>query len=135
MAFDLAGAKKSFFDRKAVIDAADRATKAALSKFGAFVRRRAQTSIKKRKAVSPPGSPPSGHTGTLRRLIFFAFDPGRKSVVIGPVLNKSGPSAPKALEHGGAGKGGKTYRARPFMAPAMLAELPNAPKGFKDLIR
>jgi len=102
---------------------ASRATRKVLSKFGAFVRRGAKSSIRNRKATSAPGSPPSSHVGTLKRLIFFAYDPGRKSVVIGPTpFNTSEGVAPPLLEYGGTTvirRRGKvrtaTYRPCPFM--------------------
>lgn len=59
----LEAAKGNFFDRKAVLAAVDKATLRVLSKFGAFVRRRAKSSIRKRKKASPPGQPPSSHSG------------------------------------------------------------------------
>ena len=133
MPFDIETTKAFFFDRAAVERAVDNGTRRALSKFGAFVRQRARTSIRKRKATSKPGSPPSSHEGSLRRLILFAYDPGRKSVVIGPAL----------LEYGGTvartGRDGNMrvlhYRPRPYMNPAFRAELPKAPLMFKDMIR
>lgn len=134
MAFDVKSIQKTFFDRKAVTDAIDRATKAALSKFGAFVRQRAKTSIRKRKAISAPGSPPSSHEGSLKRLIYFGYDAVRQSVVIGPVPKTGGAEAPALLEYGGTGKRG-TYAARPFMRPAFAAELHNAPEKFRVLIK
>ena len=146
--FTIKAAKEGFFDRKKVIDAMDKATRKALSKFGAFVRRRAQTSIRKRRAVSEPGSPPSSHVGTLRKAIFFSYDPGRKSVVIGPTLLNGRPargvSVPSLLEHGGEvpgsiGADGKArllrYRPRPFMRPAFEAELPNVSAAFWGSIK
>lgn len=117
--------KSIFFNPSAVIDLAQKRQDAALAKIGAFIRRRAQTSIRYRKASSPPGSPPSAHrssrytrertnkrTGAvtrqnaspLRDLIFFALDRGRRSVVIGPVVfggSDSGGIAPRVLEEGG----------------------------------
>lgn len=143
MGFDVKAVQKNFFDRKAVIAAIDRDLKKALSKFGAFVRTRARSSIRKApravvngkrtkaQAVSPPGRPPYSHTGDLKRFIYFSFDPVRKSVVIGPVLKAGGGEAPALLEYGGAGRKGK-YAARPYMRPAFAAELPNAPKGFRS---
>lgn len=132
---------KFFLDRAAVRNAIDRGTRRALSRFGAFVRTRARSSIRKRRAVSKPGSPPSSHEGSLRRLLLFAFDPAQKSVVIGPALFKNG-EAPALLEHGGtvvrqtkAGPKRFVYRARPYMGPAFRAELPKAPQLFKDMIR
>jgi hypothetical protein len=127
--------KQMFFDTKAVMGAVDRATRKVLSKFGAFVRTAAKHSIRKRKAVSQPGSPPSSHAGHLRRLIFFGYDPTRKSVVIGPTPFRSEAEAPPLLEYGGravrANRKGKkvvaTYRPRPFMGPAFEAEKPKLP--------
>ena len=121
--------KQFQFFTKELLDATDKGTKRALSKFGAFVRQRAKSSIRKRKKISAPGSPPSSHTGKLKRAIFFGFDKERNSVVVGPVLFSS-TNAPEKLEKGVGG-----YRARPFMTPAFAAELPNAPKVFKDQIR
>jgi hypothetical protein len=130
-------ARASFFDREAVIKAMDRATRKALSKAGAFVRTRARSSVRKRKAVSEPGSPPSDHGGALKRLLFFAWDAQSRSVVVGPVPFEAArstgqrPRAPEALEEGGpvtaTTRRGKRlnllYRARPFMGPALEAEV------------
>ena len=117
-----------FFD-KDLRTATDRGVKRALSKFGAFVRTRAKSSIRKRKKISEPGSPPSSHTGKLKRLIFFGYDAKNYSVVVGPVLFGS-KRAPEKLEFGVAG-----YKARPFMRPALEKELRNAPECFRDQIR
>jgi len=92
--------KKGFFDRKGVADKASAAGKAALSRFGSFTRRRAKSSIRDSKKSALPGKPPRSHKGDLRRLIYFAYDSGRQSVVIGPVKFRRG-EAPPLLEHGG----------------------------------
>lgn len=147
MSWDLARVKELFFDSEKVLRAADAGTRRALSKFGAFVRRRARSSIRQRKAISAPGSPPSSHKGTLKRSILFAYDPGRRSVVIGPLqAGKSGEGA-RALEEGGAvrvvtergaalRKGRPLqYRARPFMGPAFRAELSDLGRFFKGCVR
>lgn len=134
--------KALFFDRDRVLKAADRMTRKALSKGGAFIRRRARSSIRKRKGVSNPGSPPSSHTGRLRNAILFAYDPARKSVVIGPhQAGKSGRGA-AVLEQGGSQvvvglrKGRPlSYRARPFMGPALDAEKPKLAAQFKGMFR
>ena len=76
--------KTMFFDRRAVIDAIGRANVKVLSRAGAFIQRRAKSSIRKRKRASRPGEPPSSHVGTLRNLIYFGFDTGTRSVVVGP---------------------------------------------------
>ncbi|HOM77081.1 MAG TPA: hypothetical protein PLE88_11240, partial [Anaerohalosphaeraceae bacterium] len=56
-----------FFDSPKVIRAVDKSTRKVLSRFGAFVRRTAKQSIRKRKKSSTPGTPPSSHTGLLKR--------------------------------------------------------------------
>ncbi len=88
--------------------------------------------------------PPSSHTGTLKKFLFFGYDPDRRSVVIGPVVvpGKSG-KAPSALEHGGkvtitAGAAqGQTVEIepRPFMGPAFTKELPGVPSLWRDSIK
>lgn len=137
-----AKAKNLFFDKKAVSDLLDARSRKTLSRAGAFVRQRAKTSIRKRKAVSAPGSPPSSHAGHLKRLIWFAYDPHARAVVIGPVRFKEG-EAPRLLEFGGKGsvkrKSGKTvsanYRARPFMGPALEKELPQLPSHWAKSVK
>ncbi len=131
--------KQMFFDRKAVTSRVDRATRKVLSRFGAFVRTGARHSIRKRKATSAPGEPPSSHTGLLRKFIFFGYDRDRRSVVIGPQrLNQKVGDAPHALEYGGTStvvEGLRSRRkkrrikvaARPFMGPAFEREQPKLP--------
>lgn len=130
MGFDFAAVRGAFFDSGKVASLVDRKQRAAFSKFGAFVRRRAKSSIRKRKKPSEPGSPPSSHVGTLSKLLFFSFDARTKSVVVGPVPFGRGV-APRALENGGPsnkivrrGLRAIRIRPRPFMVPAMQAELP-----------
>ncbi len=145
--------KLLFFDAPQVQREVGAATRRALSRAGAFIRRRAKTSIRKRKKVSQPGNPPHSHAGHLRRLIFFAYDPAGQTVVIGPVPFRK-DEAPRLLEFGGVttrrpGSAGRTrwgtpiatyrdwgprmvYRKRPFMGPAMEAEVPNLPGFFRN---
>jgi len=140
--FKLSDTKRLFFDRPKVMAATDKAERAALSKMGAFVRRRAQTSIRPRKEPSRPGEPPHGHgEQLLRRNIYFVYEPRRRSVVIGPIrLNKVG-TAPEALEHGGLSRvGGRQPRivridARPYMGPAMIAEQAKAAPLWRNAVR
>ena len=88
--------KQNFFDKATVIGAVDKATRQVLSKFGAFVRQAARSSIRKRKGVSSPGSPPSSHTGELKRFIWFAYEPGEQNVVVGPIkLSSKSGEAPR----------------------------------------
>ena len=135
--------KQLFFDRRAVTSRVAPATRKVLSKFGAFVRRTAKGSIRNRRAAAPPGSPPSSHTGLLKKFIFFGYDPGRESVVIGPTrLDRRGQGeAPSLLEHGGQttlvrrGKRKRaTYRARPYMGPAFEKAQPKLPAMWRDSV-
>ncbi len=135
-------AKGSFFDREKVKRSVDAGTRRVFSKFGAFVRQRAKTSIRKRKGTSPPGTPPYSHVGLLRKFILFAYDPQRKSVVIGPALTKEESEAPRLLEHGGdtvleiEGKARRVrYRSRPFMGPAFEQEQKQLPGLWRDSVR
>ena len=137
-------AKTMFFDRAKIKKKVDARTRKVLSKFGAFVRQTARKSIRKRKDSSAPGKPPSSHTGTLKKFLFFGYDANRRSVVIGPVVvsGKSG-KAPPALEHGGkvtitAGAAqGKTttIEPRPFMKPAFDKELSGLSNLWRDSIK
>jgi hypothetical protein len=135
-------AQAAFFDRQKVTKAVSRSERRVLSKFGAFVRRGAKSSIRKRKSVSQPGRPPSSHTGLLRKMIFFVYEPSRSSVVIGPIELNRGTDAPRLLEHGGqvVRRQGKqrtrmVYRPRPFMGPALERELPKLPAMWRDSVR
>ncbi|MGH7130060.1 MAG: hypothetical protein ACREIV_15925 [Planctomycetaceae bacterium] len=135
-------AKGLFFDQPAVMNAVDRAERKVLSRFGAFVRRGARSSIRKRKAVSQPGSPPSSHVGLLKRNIFFVYEPERSNVVIGSILLNKGTDAPALLEHGGTVTRRRkkkrvrmTYRPRPFMGPAFEREKPKLPAMWRDSVR
>ena len=135
--------KQMFFDRKSVTSRVDKAARKVLSKFGAFVRTGAKHSIRKRKTVSEPGSPPSSHVGLLRKLIYFGYDPGRKSVVIGPTPLHGTAEAPPLLEYGGKarrrGRKGRlvtaTYKARPFMGPAFEREKPKLPAMWANSVK
>ena len=139
--------KEMFFDRGKVRRKTDSATRRVLGKFGAFVRRAARSSIRRRKRTSAPGEPPSSHTGLLRKFIFFGYDAERRSVVIGPQrLNQKVGDAPHALEHGGIstvveGLRGKRKKrrvklaARPYMGPAFEQEQPKLPAMWRDSVK
>lgn len=91
-----------FFDRTNVIKRVGQQRARFLNRAGAMVRLTARRSIRKSKGTSAPGEPPKSHgQHLLRSKIFYALDPRRNDVVIGPVkLNKPG-TAPATLEHGG----------------------------------
>ena len=152
--------KKMFFDRAAVIAKVDPATRKALSKFGAFVRTTARRSIKNapfikpkekgvertdfRKRYSKPGNPPYSRTGKLKKFISFAYDPAKRSVVIGPEIlpGKRKAIAPPILEYGGVttvkfGKKTRTarYSSRPYMTPAFNKEQRKLPEIWRDSVK
>jgi hypothetical protein len=121
--------KTLFFDKPTVLRAVDKAKRAVLSKAGAFIRTTAKHSIRTKKGSAPPGQPPHSHEGSLRRLIYFGYDPATDSVVVGPVGFKR-TGAPHVLEFGGKTeiqrrRRGKVVRTRvsidqrPFMGRAM----------------
>jgi hypothetical protein len=140
--------KGEFFNAEKVIKELDAAKRKVLSKFGAFVRQTARSSIRpigKKGEPSPPGSPPKSREGSLKRLIVFAYEPDRDNVVIGPLLRGgvSELNTPARLEFGGSFTvtrltrerrrlgiiRGKRYvtEARPFMRPAFMREMTKMP--------
>lgn len=137
--------KDMFFDRAAVIGAVDAAKRKVLSKAGAFIRTAARTSIRKRKASAPAGSPPHSHEGSLRKLILFGYDRNSDAVVVGPVGFKNS-TAPNVLEYGGPAivtrrrgerRESRTVKiaARPYMGPALDRERPKLPLLWRNSVR
>lgn len=137
--WELSKMRWMFFDRPAVQRAVDKATRQVLSRFGAFVRTRARSSIRRAKGTSRPGRPPYAHTGLIKQIL-FGYEPERKSVVIGPIrLNQKTGDALPALEYGGRSRvetGVRrrrrlertvTIRPRPFMGPAFIEEQKQLP--------
>jgi len=95
------GSCRFFFDRPGILSQVDASTAAVLSKFGAYVMTAARNSIRRRKDVSEPGSPPTNRLGTLKRFIFFVYSPELHSVLIGPESFGGAVPVPGILEHGG----------------------------------
>ena len=109
-----------FFDSRKLIDLVTKAKRKVMSGQGAFVRRKAKSSLKRGSKSwgverhSNPGQPPlvDSRRSDLRRLIFFVYDPIDEDVVIGPVgistrgqrmtTNEFGKTTPQRLEEGGA---------------------------------
>ncbi len=141
--------RENFFDSERVMKALSEGQRRKLSKFGAFVQRRAKTSIRPaavenrteiRKAKkrgqhvtiryrpSRPGEPPRSRKGELKKLILFGYDPIQRDVLIGPTLVAGRASeTPARMEFGGEFVHKKSRKvikveARPFMRPAMEAE-------------
>jgi hypothetical protein len=139
--------KANFFDPDKVIKAVDKAMYRKLSRFGAFVRTRSRSSIRKRKAVSEPGTPPTNRTGLLKKFIYFAYDEQTKTVIIGPAAFREGASVPELLEYGGRGTVSKyirrrgqdlvqgIWKPRPYMRPAYDEELPAFLATLKDSVK
>lgn len=153
--------KAAFFDAEKIKSALDAGLRGTLSQAGAFVQRRAKSSIRnapridvrtgqvtrKRKnvetrpATAPPGHPPYSHEGSLRRRILFGYDTESRSEIIGPAFFKTG-RVRELLEHGGDAtlrtKSGKTrqvhYRGNAFMRPAGEAETPKFRALLKGMI-
>ena len=80
--------KDWFFDRRNLEFSLARAEIRAMSKVGAFVRKRARSSLRRRRKPSEPGQPPSVHStddvATLKNIL-FGYDPHIHGVVVGPV--------------------------------------------------
>jgi hypothetical protein len=107
--------KSFFFDRLKVQRAIDKATAKNLSKAGAYIMRTARGLIRsagKKGLPSKPGKPPKNRTGLLRDRILFAYEPDRRSVIVGPEATNqvffSGDgkpvtgTVPGVLEYGGS---------------------------------
>jgi len=89
-------------------------------------------------ASSKPGDPPVYHTKAIK-VISFAVDPRRHSVIIGPEkLPRAYPDEAMLLEYGGTttrkGRGAK-YRARPFMRPAAVAGYDEAIRKWRNSLK
>lgn len=97
--------KRFYFDRKAVADIVGKDAAKSLGRAGAFVQRRARSSLRRRKKTSNAGQPPSVHSqdsyATLKN-IQFQFVPASMSVFVGPVLlnGSSGTPVPGLHERG-----------------------------------
>jgi hypothetical protein len=166
LSVQIQGIRATFFSAELEKRVAIGVTK-SLSKCGAFVRTASKSSLRYAKKSAGPGSPPKVHrtnsfkrtsvnrkTGAsitrqvspLKDLIYFAFDPVRESVVVGPMEFKSRKNrsykVPAILEGGGTVTGitpaGKTeqrkYRGNPFMKPALDKEMPKFQQQFANLM-
>ena len=109
----------SFFDRDAVIEELSELEWVVFSKFGAYLRQRAMTSIRKgnkKGDASAPGTPPRSHDvragkngrakHLLRAMLFFGYDLDAKTLVVGPAtqlvtaLNAVGRNLAVVLDQG-----------------------------------
>ena len=159
------GTEASFFDSEKVIRLAQRGTIRSLSRCGAYVRTESKSSIRYAQKSATPGQPPrakrggmsrtttkkDGSTKTrsvspLKELIYFAYDPVGKSVVVGPQDFKNRATktyrVPTVLESGGSVTArtptgrvvSRRYAGNPFMAPALRRVQAKFPSFFNNLL-
>ena len=132
------GAKVAKAVRKAAWD--------ALRRLGFLVRAKAQEEIKDEAGPSTPPDPPHTHKhqttkrgkprklGQLPQSILYGTpDDGPPSVIIGPSVNVVG-TVGAVLEKGGERKGDE-YEPRPFMGPALAAEVGELPGLLADKLK
>jgi hypothetical protein len=102
---------KFLFDKQGkqrIFAGVDKVQARNLSKNGGMIRTTARRSMRRRKKASAPGTPPSAHTKSpqfprgplLKDRLFFQYDSGTRSVVVGPE-KLGGSRAPGVLETGG----------------------------------
>lgn len=121
---------KIIFREQAVLTPVEKAKIRYVSQVGAFIRRDARSSMRRRKTPSPPGKPPRVVDGLLKKFLFFIVDrQDPVAVTIGPSSFGEGFDAPRALEFGGVVTRNVYARrrlrsmqvrleARPYMQPA-----------------
>ena len=102
----------------------------ALRRLGFLVRSKAQQSISNEKGPSAAGTPPHTHPGRgkgqlPKSILYGTVDEGSPSIIIGPSVNVVG-TVGRVLEEGGTRFNDK-YQPRPFMAPALAAEIGDLP--------
>ena len=101
--------KKWFFDSGVVRAMLDGKTREALNRAGALVRTIARRSMAYRAGTdlhSPPGTPPYAHPKTgasLRRHLYYSYDPRARTVVVGPVPLGIAAGVPAVHEFGYSG--------------------------------
>jgi len=150
---------KTFFDRAGVAAALDKRNRRVLNRWGGYARRSARSSIRRvgnarprprettkagrrskafrkwlqevrQRPASPPGSPPFTHTGGLRNAIMYAYDPGRESVIVGPLGSKMDKAG--MVHELGARYMGANYPARPYMRPARTKAIEQLPRFYRE---
>jgi hypothetical protein len=119
------------FNDRAIIDAAERGSREALSRSGAYVRKTARNKVLRSETSSSPGIPPHSRKGLLKRSIVFGLDRTCESVLIGPAYNHMGPAM---HEYGGRFRG-RSYPKRPLMGPSLQQAAPHLSKFWEDSIK
>jgi hypothetical protein len=114
--------------------AVDRAAEPSLGKAAFAIRQTAIEEIKPEAGPSEPGTPPHTHPGSgrrkgiLPRAIVYDVDKQKQEAVIGPRESVAGDVG-RAFEFAGEFRG-ERYPPRPFMGPALDANLEKIPAGF-----
>ena len=147
--------KLLFFDKAAVMNQMDTRARVALGKFGALLRKAAIASVKEAPPSrhAPAGSAPFSHMTARRRTlnrkrkaegrakakpgfkglkhILYAYDPVKRSVIIGPASNRTRSiTIPEILEEGKL-----NVSARPLMGPAFEKTAPRLPGLWADSVK
>ena len=146
--------KLLFFDQAAIRNQMDTRSRVALGKFGAMVRKSAVASVKEAPATrhAPAGSPPFSHVSARRRKlnqkrkaagkksvggfkglkhVLFAYDPAKRTVIIGPASNRSRSiTIPEILEEGKL-----DVSQHPFMGPAFEKTKPKLPSLWANSVK
>lgn len=130
---------KNFFDKT------EKCVHQNLRRLGGTIRKIDRRSQRDRPAaqISPAGMPPYAHTRLLKDFTFFAWDPLKKVVVVGPAKLTIIGNAVQALEHGGTstimvGFGVNRrpeqvrIRQRPHTWPAVIVAMQRLDVIFKD---
>lgn len=96
-----------------------------------YAKRQGLPKPKRPLAPSKPGEPPRMRVGLIKKLMFFAYDPGNRSVVVGPAIIDNPTGAPETLEYGGfveTPNGRFRIEARPYMNPVFDEMVPQLPR-------
>ena len=113
-----------------VKEAVERTAYRNLGHAAASIRKTAIQSITKGKKPSEPGEPPHtrGRRKGFKRAILYAME-GKEAAVVGTARSRVG-EAGQPHEHGGR-RGKQIYPPRPFMAPALGANLDRMAKDWE----
>ena len=121
------------FDADGLVARAAKASQDVLRRMGAYVRRVAQSKVRRSPGPSAPGSPPHTRKGLLKRAILFGVDRRENRVLVGPGFRFVGTSM-MAHEFGGGYKR-QRYPKRPLMGPALRESAPHLSKMWEDAVR
>lgn len=116
--------RRMFFDKNPAVRFLNKKTRKVLSKFGAYVRRSAQLSMRSSDKPAKPGEAPHARgKKLLKRMLFFSYDSTSKGTVVGPLRlqRTQDQHVPRVLEESGTiVRNGQVFRYKkfPYMKPA-----------------